>query len=87
MVPNPLAPKSPPEEPPVPKAGLLAVLPNKPPPVDAPPNGEEVLAVVLLAPKPPKPVEEPAVAVLLPNKPPPLVEVPPNGFAAPKRDV
>ena len=87
VVPNPPAPNSPPEVPPEPKAGLLAVLPNRPPPVLAAPKGEDVLVGLAVDPKPPNPVDEPAVAVLLPKSPPPLVVVGcPNGFVPPNND-
>jgi hypothetical protein len=63
----------------LPNAGLLA--PKSPPPVFVAPNGDDV-AVLLVAPNPPKPVV-PVVAVPLPNNPPLLVVAVPNpdGFA------
>jgi hypothetical protein len=71
----------------LPKAGLLAVEPNNPPPVFEPPKGDEVFPVVEEPnpPPPPPKADVPAVAVPLPKRLPPVVVVLPKaGLAAPK---
>lgn len=88
VAPNALLPppnKPPPVVVPAPKAGLLAALLNSPPPVVFVllPKAKVGFVVLLVLPKPLKPVDVPAVEVLLPKRPPALVVVPPKAGLAP----